>query len=147
LNELWEVFQDAQAQSGVTKLVVVGDAAAVPEAMRGDPRVDVRGGMPHRDLLALLARNTLYLSTSAIENSSTAVLEGLFLAARTTLSDIPAHRDALEQMRLPYTERMVGDFRVLECTVRPPVDEVARQSWDVHVGAFHQKALALTRGK
>jgi len=82
---------------GLQKLKIVGDRKQIPTPVSKDACVQALGsGLENEVLYQLLRGAEYYISTSGIENSSTAALEGILLSKRIVLSDIPSHREAIK---------------------------------------------------
>lgn len=81
--------------SSIIKLHIVGPKDPLPKIVRNHPDVICHGLTTHSQLIDLLTRTKAYISSSQIENSSNAALEGLMLCDTIYLSDIPSHRELL----------------------------------------------------
>jgi hypothetical protein len=86
----------------LTKLHVVGPTDLVPKSVKNHPDVVCHGHQNHNELIERLTNTKVYISSSQIENSSNAALEGLMLCDLTYLSDIPSHRELLSR-KVPFT--------------------------------------------
>ena len=67
-----------------------------------------------KDLLNLLYNAEYYISTSQIENSSNAVLEGLLLSKNIILSNIPSHNEMLRNWKTKTITLNNIEFHVLK---------------------------------
>lgn len=126
----YEVFSAIRQQLGLTSLVIVGNPASVPEFVRNAPDVICETGLSHEALMSRYRRANYFISTSEVENSSLAVLEGLSLTRNAILSDIPSHREMLQTT--PDTLR-VGGKSYLRCDATAP-NVAVLPSWDVEIG-------------
>jgi glycosyltransferase involved in cell wall biosynthesis len=89
------VFEMLRKGNPLLRLHVFGDVGSVPLALRESAAVDLLGTQPPSNVIDALKRARFYISTSHIENSSNADMEGVFLAEEAWLSDIPSHRELL----------------------------------------------------
>lgn len=106
LDLVLEVFHQLQARKpDLRALKIVGDKKQIPRPVLMDPRVQALGtGLEDEALYQLLREAEYYISMSGIENSSTAVSEGLLLSNRVVLSDIPSHREAIKGLAVSYVD-------------------------------------------
>jgi hypothetical protein len=95
------LFKKLRSQSvTLQKLLIVGDPTLIPSHVASDLHVEILGRKSHGDVLALLAQSQAYISSSQIENSSNAALEGILLCKNSYLSDIPSHRELVRRLGL-----------------------------------------------
>jgi glycosyltransferase involved in cell wall biosynthesis len=92
------VFHELRTKCpGLQKLKIVGDKKQIPTLVAKDACVQALGsGLANEALYQLLRGAEYYISTSGIENSSTAALEGILLSKKIVLSDIPSHQEAIK---------------------------------------------------
>lgn len=95
LDDAYRVFEMLRARNSRLRLKVFGPSNLAPSEMRKDKAVELVGTQPHSAVIDALRTASHYISTSRIENSSNADLEGIFLAENAWLSDIGAHREML----------------------------------------------------
>lgn len=107
LRGLWAVYEDLKNRNIVERLIIIGDLDNVPKFLLGRPDVTLAGSMPHSDVLEHLARSKVYISTSLIENSSVASIEGAYLCGECFLSPIGPHREMLADLGL---EEVIVEF-------------------------------------
>jgi glycosyltransferase involved in cell wall biosynthesis len=112
LGESFRIFQTLQARHPELKLVIIGDAQAVPGWLRRHPDVSCLGTLGRAAVIDWLRRSRFYISSTYVENSYNGAAEGAFLAAESLLSDIPPHRELLagescERIRIPGLDRPV----------------------------------------
>jgi hypothetical protein len=101
----YQLFQGLKTSLGLKKLLIVGDSTRVPEVIRTAFDVEVQGFLPDAEMQSTLKRASYFFSTSEVENSSCAVLEGLQLTQKAVLSNIPSHLEMLRKdvaLNLPY---------------------------------------------
>ena len=95
LDDAFRVFNMLRAACPQLRLRVFGPSALAPPEMRGDAAVELVGTQPPAAVVDALRKARHYISTSRIENSSNADLEGTFLSENAWLSDIGSHREML----------------------------------------------------
>ena len=96
LPDTYRVFQRLKVNNPPLRLMIVGDPRLVTPALRRQPDVTCLGTLPQPDVIALLKRSRYYLSTTYAENSYNCAAEGIFHAQESYISDIPPHRELLE---------------------------------------------------
>ena len=136
-----EVFGQLQARNpNLRTLKIVGDKRQIPSSVLRDHRVEALGSGLDNDVLYRLLRGAeYYVSTSGIENSSTAVLEGLLLSKRVVLSDIPSHREAIEGLAVSYVHvPSTGAF--VEVTGTDAKGIVGTSSWSDVLARLYEVA-------
>jgi glycosyltransferase involved in cell wall biosynthesis len=92
----FEVYNTMKQELGLTSLVIVGVSAGIPEHVKNALDVICESHLSQDALMSRYRRASYYISTSEVENSSLAVLEGLALTGKVILSDIPSHREMLQ---------------------------------------------------
>jgi len=122
LDESCRVFDELRKAAPQLRLVIFGDQAGVPRAIRNRRDVVVKGNRPHAEVMRELHRAKYYISTTLIENSSNAAAEGVFFAEESYVSDIGPHRELLtglshERVMLGETLRPLLHVRRRELTV------------------------------
>jgi glycosyltransferase involved in cell wall biosynthesis len=147
LDAALAVFQALQARHpDLRTLKIVGDKKQIPKLVANDSRVQALGAdLENEALYQLLRGAEYYISSSGIENSSTAASEGLLLSKRTVLSDIPSHREAIKGLAQPELE-VPGQGKFIEVAgagvhgpIRPP-------SWSDVLEAMHEVATDVAHG-
>jgi glycosyltransferase involved in cell wall biosynthesis len=91
----YNLFQALKKDLRLDKLLIVGDSKKIPKFIKSANDVEVQDYLTEDDLHFRLKKATYFISTSEVENSSYAVLEGLQLTKKAILSDIPSHREML----------------------------------------------------
>lgn len=129
IHDSYQVFQALKKSNRRLRLIIIGVADQVPDAVREASDVSCVGLLPRADVIAHLARASFYISTTLLENSYNAASEGIFLAGESVISDIPPHRELLgdgvgEMVKFAGVERPL--IRVIRGTV--PIERL--QTWD-----------------
>jgi glycosyltransferase involved in cell wall biosynthesis len=107
IDRTYEAFLGIKNELGVERLKIVGDSAHIPIAIRKANDVDIiRCLNDDAEYSGLISRSLVFISTSETENSSNAVIEGLFLSERALLSNIPSHLEMLARERIQ--KRIIG---------------------------------------
>lgn len=97
LGDALLVFDMLRSRNPLLRLRVFGPADLVPRCIRQRADVELAGTQAPVKVIESLKSARFYISTSRIENSSNADLEGAFLAEETWLSDIPPHREMISE--------------------------------------------------
>lgn len=110
LEDTMTVFETLRRISPGLELVVFGAPEWVPAPLRRHPHVHLRGLVPRAQVIECLRRSRFFISTSRVENSSNAAAEGMYLAERSFVTDIPPHAELLfgerfERVELPGLSR------------------------------------------
>ena len=98
-QESWQVFRMLKARNPNLKLMIIGNATALPAPLRRDADVIVRGNLGRSEVVDCLLRSKYYLSATHVENSYNAASEGIFLADESYISDIGPHRELISGSR------------------------------------------------
>jgi glycosyltransferase involved in cell wall biosynthesis len=136
-----EVFGQLQARNpNLHTLKIVGDKRQIPSSVLRDYRVEALGSGLDNDVLYQLLRGAeYYVSTSGIENSSTAVSEGLLLSKKVVLSDIPSHREAIKGLAVSYVD-VPSRGAFVEATKAGAQATVPTPSWSDVITKLHEVA-------
>ncbi len=102
LDKLYKLYLKLKISGVVKGLKIIGDTESIPSYLRNDKSVIIMGRLPHDEVIDELAQSQVYLSTSRIENSSIASLEGLYLCGSTYLSTIGSHKELIIDTGLNY---------------------------------------------
>jgi len=130
IRETYEVFTALKREFGWRKMVILGSADEIPKAIRDAHDVERVGHMNDGDYMRLMSDANAFLSMSEAENSSSAVLEGLTLAERVVLSDIPSHAEMIRDV--PIERRTLAGISCL--LVEPDREaELALPTWDTSI--------------
>jgi glycosyltransferase involved in cell wall biosynthesis len=92
----YKVFQALKDDLGLKKLLIVGESKQIPLAIRTAFDVEAKGFIPNTATKSMLRSASYFISTSEVENSSNAVLEGLQHTKKAILSNIPSHQEMLK---------------------------------------------------
>jgi hypothetical protein len=93
--------------------------------------VEVLGVLSYENVIRNLANGSVYISTSKIENSSIASLEGLYLCNESYLSKIGSHLEMIKEMNLKFENAKfdgIGEFYFVSEQV--PAEKIRGLSWD-----------------
>ena len=110
LNDAYSTFKGLQRTNPALKLMIIGDEKIVPAHLKNKAEVKLLGALDHADVIRYLLKARYYISTTLLENSSNANLEGVYLAEESYLSDIGPHRELLdgmhyEEVSIPHLNR------------------------------------------
>jgi glycosyltransferase involved in cell wall biosynthesis len=98
LNDSYSVFEMLSKNNSELKLMIIGDERPIPESLRRNKNVIIRGVLQRSEVIGLLQKSKYYISTTRIENSYNAASEGVFSADESYISDIGAHRELLDNI-------------------------------------------------
>jgi len=131
LGRLFSLYKMLQETGKVESLIIIGAQESVPNIILEDPSVLSMGTIESAQVYEELAKASIYITTSLIENSSVAALEGLYLCSHSYLSQIGPHREMLEDAQLEYESIDIdelGPFYVVKNEV--PSEYIDSISWD-----------------
>ena len=109
IADSYKVFEMLKQANDRLKLMIIGDEKAIPEEVRRDQDVIVRGVLERSDVAESLRKARYYISATRIENSYNAAAEGVFVADESYISDIGPHRELLAG--LPFVEVSIPGMR------------------------------------
>jgi hypothetical protein len=112
------------------KLIIIGNKKTIPKYLLKNKNIIFTGLIKRNDFIDLLSKTRYYISTSLIENSSIATSEGIFFADESFISDIPPHRELLNNMH--FNEVSIPDIeRLLLHIKRENISGMNLKSWDI----------------
>lgn len=139
LISLMKVFDCLAERREVTKLKIVGDMDNIPKYFFKRENVEFLGIIPHSEVMGHLRRAKVFLSTSMIENSSVASLEGVYLCERSYLSMIGPHKEMIEDLALsPNKVRFSESITLYEISEEIPENKLNCYDWNKLNKEFHQ---------
>lgn len=131
LNRLHKVFNHLKRMQKVKALKIIGDTSTIPNCLKSDPDVILLGTMPYEEVLNHLGSSSIYISTSLIENSSIACLEGLLMCEESYLSQIGPHKEMLEDAKIAFESINLDDVGfIFKVTEKISSDYVKNVTWD-----------------
>ena len=113
IDRTYEVFQELKDELGLNKLLIVGDSKLIPRVIRSAVDVESKDYLPEAELLSCLKRAMYFISTSEVENSSSAVLEGLQYTQKAILSNIPSHQEMLRSNSGKHFQHLGKDYLIV----------------------------------
>ncbi len=126
----YKIFTGLKEDLGLKKLLIVGDSKLIPGSIRSAIDVDIRNFLPEAELQSCLKRASYFISTSEVENSSCAVLEGLRLTKTAILSDIPSHQEMFREDSVQSFQHQGADYLIVnQSDVRSDV----MVDWDIEI--------------
>lgn len=130
LHDSYQVFEMLRKSNSQLKLIIIGNKKTIPKYLLNNKNIIFTGLIKRSEFIDLLSKTRYYISTSLIENSSIATSEGIFSADESYISDIPPHRELLNNM--PYDEVSIPDIkRLLLHIKRENISEINLKSWDI----------------
>ena len=109
----YEVFQKLKDDLDLNTLLIVGDSKRIPLAIRRAADVEVKDFLPEAVLRSSLKSASYFISTSEVENSSSAVLEGLQYTQKAILSNIPSHQEMLRSNSGKHFQHLGKDYLIV----------------------------------
>ena len=109
--------------------MIIGDENTVPDHIKRDTSVILKGVIKHEEALQILSNAKFYISTSLIENSWNAASEGVILAQQSIISKIPPHLELLEDSGFTGLEELNTRNQMLYVT-RDQVNINKLETWD-----------------
>jgi glycosyltransferase involved in cell wall biosynthesis len=113
IDRTYEVFQELKDYLGLNKLLIVGDSTRIPRAIRTAVDVEVKDFLPEAVLQSRLKSASYFISTSEVENSSYAVLEGLQYSQKAILSNIPSHQEMFRSNSGTHYQHQGKDYLIV----------------------------------
>ena len=129
----YEVFQKLKEDLDLNKLLIVGDSKRIPLAIRKAVDVQVEDFLPEAVLLSSLKRASYFISTSEVENSSCAILEGLQYTQKAILSNIPSHLEMLRSNSGKHFQLQGKDYLIVN---HNDVRDGAMVEWSNEIGGM-----------
>ena len=126
----YHVFKELKDALGLKKLLIVGDSKRIPQAIRRDDDVDTKDFLSEEVLHSSLNGASYFISTSEVENSSCAVLEGLQYTKKAILSNIPSHREMLRSDSGIHFEYQGKDYLIVN---QNEVSDSAMVEWSSEI--------------
>jgi len=90
VDQTYELFRMHGEKLGIKRLRIVGQSKNILRRISDDPTVEIVEFIPERDLVFALATAKYFISSSEVENSPTAALEGIAVTGSAILRKIPA---------------------------------------------------------
>ena len=106
IGDSYKVYQYLKRSDPSLNLVIIGDEITVPDYVKKDPSVTLKGIVKHDKALQILSSARFYISASLIENSWNAASEGAILAQESIVSMIPPHLELLEGSKFTELDEM-----------------------------------------
>ena len=95
LDITYKLFRSIKDEYKLMSLKIIGNEDNVPKYIRCQDDVDLIGYLYDEEYYSALSGADIFISTSAVENSSNAVIEGLSFSKKIFIIDIPPHREIL----------------------------------------------------
>jgi glycosyltransferase involved in cell wall biosynthesis len=127
----YEVFQKLKDDLGLNKLLIVGDSKHIPLAIRTAVDVEVKDFLPESVLWSSLKCASYFISTSEVENSSCAMLEGLQYTQKAILSNIPSHQEMFRHNTGKHFQHLGKDYLIVN---QNDVCDGAMVEWSNEIG-------------
>lgn len=102
LKDSYHVFEMLREYNNQLKLVIIGNLKGIPEDLRTNRNVIIKGMLTRQEVVKWLKKTKYYISTTCIENSYNASSEGVLFADESYISDIGPHRELLMNTAINY---------------------------------------------
>jgi glycosyltransferase involved in cell wall biosynthesis len=129
IDDSYKVYQHLRRRHPSLNLMIIGDQNTVPDHIKEDLSVILKGVIDHDEALKILASARFYISTSLIENSWNAASEGAILSQESIISGIPPHLELLEGTELTELDEMKMRNSMLHIK-RDKVNTDKLKTWD-----------------
>lgn len=100
IQDSYNLFREIREKEGLDKLKIIGSKDQIPENVLADESVELLGVLDRSDVMDLLGKAKIYISTTKIENSYNAASEAIFLVNKSYISAIPPHVELLDGFKL-----------------------------------------------
>ena len=134
-----DMFQSLKRKNPkLEKFIIIGNKKEIPRKVLKNHFLEVDDFDDRERLIKLLSNAEYYISASQIENSSIAALEGLIFSKNVVLSDIPSHRELLEDnnFEVIYEEKSKARFLMAKNNPDNKIEE--KYSWDQVTPMFYE---------
>jgi len=139
IDESYRVYQHLRRSNPILKLVIIGDQSTIPDHVKQDPSVILKGIIEQDKTLQMLSSARFYINTSLVENSWNAASEGAILAQESIVSKIPPHLELLEGSEFTELDEIKTRNPMLRIT-RDQVDLDKLKIWDEVISDMIQTA-------
>ena len=129
IDDSYKVYQHLKLSNPCLNLMIIGDENTVPDHIKRDTSVILKGVIKHEEALQILSNAKFYISTSLIENSWNAASEGVILAQQSIISKIPPHLELLEDSGFTGLDELNTRNQMLYVT-RDQVNINKLETWD-----------------
>lgn len=129
IEDSYTVYRHLKRCNPRLKFVIIGDQNTIPDNVKQDPSVNLKGIIEHNEALQILSRARFYISTSLIENSWNAASEGAVLAQESIISKIPPHLELLEGAEFTELDEIETRSTMLGIK-RDQIDLDKLKTWD-----------------
>ena len=136
IDRTYQLFQGLKNDLGLEKLLIVGDSFRIPEKIRNAIDVETKDFLPENEMQSSLKRASYFISTSEVENSSCAVLEGLQLTRKAVLSRIPSHLEMLTKDMVHPLKYEGIDYLIVD---HADISDDAMASWPDEIRKMLQR--------
>lgn len=93
------LFNSIKEEQHLDKLMIIGSKDQLPNEILKDSSVDLLGVMERADIMKILSKAKIYISTTMVENSFNAASEAIFLTKKSYISAIPPHFELLKGLK------------------------------------------------
>lgn len=96
MDDVYRIYTHLRETNSDLSLVIAGIKEDVPDYIKNDKQVILKGVLSQPQVCDLLKVAKYYLTATLIENSYNAASEGIFLTREAFVSDIGPHRELLQ---------------------------------------------------
>lgn len=104
LDRAYKLFRKLKNNNDLKSLLIIGDKSKIPKNILKRKDVVVTGYLKRSLVVSLLKNSKIYITTSEIENSSNALIEGLIYSEKVALSIIPSHLEVIKAEECEFIE-------------------------------------------
>lgn len=91
----YKVFMSIKKTYKLKKIIIVGKLSWINCILKLNKNIITFNNPTKEEYISLISNSTFFISSSYVENSSNAALDGILFARYTILSDIPSHNEML----------------------------------------------------
>jgi hypothetical protein len=99
IKDSYNIFIKLKNDNPYLKLIIIGNEKYLPKFLFNRTDIIIKGLLTRENVFQILSTARYYISTTLIENSYNAASEGIFFADESYISDIPPHRELLENIK------------------------------------------------
>ena len=129
IDDVYKIYLYLRKTNPTLGLIIAGIKEDVPNDIKNDPLVILKGTVPQPEVCELLMSAKYYITATLIENSYNSASEGAFLAQESLVSDIGPHRELFKSVKYKTINTLNTRVPVL-CVKREDLNPQHLKSWE-----------------